>query len=109
MAQIPTLHMKALKDKYRSLNHHELILDVRTPEEYAEGHIPGARNITHEEVENYLQELNRYQTVYVHCRSGKRAQTAVDTLSKRGLCNLILIKDSGMIDWIELNYPIEKS
>lgn len=108
MNKNPSIHMKDLKDKYNALNPGELILDVRTPEEFAEGHLPGAKNINHEGVDQYAPELKNYSKVYVHCRSGKRAQMAVDALEARGLNNLVLIKDSGMMDWVELGLPTLK-
>ena len=103
-----TIHMNALKEKCKQLSAKELILDVRTPEEFSESHVPGAKNINHEEVDNRASELKQFDCVYVHCRSGKRAQIAVDLLAKQGLKNLVLVKDSGMMDWLEQGYPVEK-
>lgn len=70
--------------------------------------MPGAKNINHEGIEKHASELSSYERIYVHCRSGKRAQIAVDALTKTGLNNLVLVKDSGMADWIEQSYPVEK-
>jgi hypothetical protein len=52
-----------------------LILDVRTPEEYAAEHIPGAVNISHTELAGRLAELDAYKNkeIVVHCRSGAMA------------------------------------
>ena len=100
--------MKDLKDKYTHLAPGELILDVRTSEEFSESHVPGAKNIAHEDVQKHSAELARYSKIYVHCKSGKRAQYAVDVLTQAGLTNLVLVKDSGMLDWDALGFPVEQ-
>ncbi|WP_341503202.1 rhodanese-like domain-containing protein [Gallaecimonas sp. GXIMD4217] len=63
-----------------------LILDVRTPEEFADGHVPNAVNISHTELEGRLAEVLAYQDkpVVVYCRSGRRAGIAADILEKAG-------------------------
>lgn len=105
---IQTTDMKSLKDIHAKLGPKEKILDVRTPEEFAEGHVPGAINIDHENVGKHLAELAQYDKIYVHCRSGKRAEIAMNELGTKGLKNLVLVKDSGMIDWTEAGFPEEK-
>ena len=103
-----TIHMNALKEKYKKIAEKELILYVRTLAEFSEAHVPGAKNIDHEQVDKRASELKKFECVYVHCRSGTRAQIAVDLLAKQGLNNLVLVKDSGMMDWLEQGYPVEK-
>lgn len=63
-----------------------IILDVRSEKEFAAGHIPGAINIAHNDVENKLAQLTQYKDsqVIVHCRSGRRAQTAESVLIANG-------------------------
>jgi len=85
----------------------ELIVDSRTPEEFAEGHVPRCRNISLGTEEQYFEELRQYKSVYLYCRSGRRAQTALTNLSIMGLDNLTCISHSGMPDWIEAGYQIE--
>jgi len=67
-----------------------LILDVRTAEEYAEGHVPGAMNISHDELENRLSELGIEldDELIVYCRSGRRAGIAEGILGEAGYTNL---------------------
>jgi rhodanese-related sulfurtransferase len=102
------ISMSDLHEHLNALDSDELILDVRTPEEYAEGHIPRSRNIPHEEVSRYIHELKKFKAIYIHCRSGKRAQYAAGELQKAGLNNLVCIGSSGMMDWTAAGYPIEK-
>ncbi len=67
-----------------------LVLDVRTREEYAQGHIPGAINIPHDELPTRLAELPiaKSEEVVVHCHSGRRAQLAEGTLRGSGYSNI---------------------
>ena len=76
-----------------------IILDVRTQEEYDEGHIPGAIVISHEEIaekaEGVLTDKN--QLILVYCRSGRRSKLATEALVELGYTN---IKEfGGIIDW----------
>lgn len=63
-----------------------VVLDVRTPQEYAAGHVPGAINVPHDQVEQRLGELARLrdQDVVVYCKSGRRAGLALGVLEKAG-------------------------
>ena len=59
-----------------------LLLDVRTPEEYAAGHVPGSRNIPLDRVGK--AELDREAPLFVYCRSGARSGQACSILRERG-------------------------
>ena len=76
-----------------------IILDVRTQEEYDEGHIPGAIVISHEEIAEKAEEVltDRDQLILVYCRSGRRSKIAAEALVELGYTN---IKEfGGIIDW----------
>ena len=76
-----------------------IILDVRTQEEYDEGHIPGAIVIPHEEIADKAEEVltNKDQLILVYCRSGRRSKIAAEALVELGYTN---IKEfGGIIDW----------
>lgn len=60
------------------------LLDVRTPSEYAMGHIPGFRHIPLDELRRRIEELPKEKPVYVHCHSGLRSYVACRILSGRG-------------------------
>ena len=100
------ISLDELSQKLSSLKEGEIILDVRRPEEFDEGHIPGARNISYELVGNYIDELKKYQSIYIHCKMGPRAKMAFQTLKNAGLNNVICISDAGMKAWIERGYPV---
>jgi len=66
------------------------LLDVRTPEEYAAGHIDGATNIPLEEVSGRTSELPTDTVIVTYCQSGNRSASAARTLRQAGLevCDL---------------------
>ncbi len=103
------ISMLELGKKLDQLSEDELVLDVRSPEEYRDGHVPGSINIPHEEVEKHVNELKDYKHVYIHCKMGGRAKTAFEKLQKLGLKNLVCVAGSGMKDWIEAGLKIAKS
>jgi phage shock protein E len=76
------------------------VLDVRTPAEYAEGHVPGAINVPHDEVEARLAELAplRDKELVVYCKSGRRAAIALELLQKHGYTRLRHL-DGDMQGW----------
>src|SRR5690606_10226025 len=61
-----------------------LLLDVRTPGEFADGHVAGALNIPVQELEARVAELDPARSVVVYCRSGNRSGTAASMLRARG-------------------------
>lgn len=100
--------MKELHEKLGSLGPKDKIIDVRSPEEYKDGHVPGSKNIPHTEVTKFIDELRGFENVYIHCQMGGRAQRAASALEKAGLQNIVCVSISGMGDWISLGYPIQK-
>ena len=68
-----------------------IILDVRRPDEYAEGHIPGAINVPNEEIGTAdIAELpDKSQLILVYCRSGRRSKVASEKLVKLGYTNIV--------------------
>ena len=83
-----------------------LILDVRSAEEFHQGHIPGAINISYEKLPQD-QQLNAYkeQDIIIYCRSGRRAQIASQVLQEKGFKQLITL-NGHMIAWQQLHYPL---
>ena len=83
-----------------------ILLDVRTPEEFAAGHIPGALQLTNEiftkqDAEKLLKDKS--QTIYVYCRSGRRSKQSSQKLIDFGYTNVIEI--GGILDYYG---PVEK-
>ena len=76
-----------------------VILDTRTREEYDQGHIPGAIQISHDEITEKAEEVltDKDQLILIYCRSGRRSKIAAEALVELGYTN---IKEfGGIIDW----------
>jgi phage shock protein E len=91
------------------LDMHEapLILDVRKPDEFASGHIPGAINIPHTEIDKHLNELrsNINKEVVVYCETGRRAGIAEGILEKAGFTKVLHL-DGDMKEWRQRGLPM---
>ena len=76
-----------------------VLLDVRTPEEFSEGHIPSAVNLSHEKVEKEISSLipDKDTAVYIYCKSGVRAKKAAESMAKQGYTKIKEI--GGILDY----------
>lgn len=76
-----------------------IILDVRTPDEFAEKHIPNAINIPNETIgtEEIAELPDKEQKILVYCRSGNRSKQAAEKLVQLGYTNVVEI--GGINDW----------
>ena len=76
-----------------------IILDVRTPEEFAEKHIPDAINIPNETIgtEEIPELPDKEQLILVYCRSGNRSKQASEKLVRLGYTNIV--EFGGINDW----------
>lgn len=77
-----------------------LVIDVRQPEEYAEGHIPGAVNIPLRELAASVDKIPTDRQVFVYCKSGYRAGLAVSSLRMMGYDNALSFSGSWLA-WTE--------
>jgi phage shock protein E len=68
-----------------------VLVDVRTPEEYAEGHLDNAININwyDEDFMNDFKNIDKEKTIYVYCQKGKRSASATEMLNSSGYNNVI--------------------
>ena len=76
-----------------------LLLDVRTVEEYAAGHIAGSQLLPYDEIESRADELpaDRQKPVIIYCRSGRRSAIAAETLASLGFTEIYDL--GGIQDW----------
>lgn len=76
-----------------------VIVDVRTPDEYKEGHIPNAINIPNETINEtvYNKLKDKNQLILIYCRSGSRSRQAAYKMQKLGYTNLVDF--GGIINW----------
>ena len=79
------------------------IIDVREPDEYAEGHIIGAKNIPMSVFRDHLKEIPKDRPVYIHCLSGQRSYNVARALGNRGYHNIYNIAGS-FLDLCEFEY-----
>jgi len=87
-----------------------VVLDVRTPAEFAAGHVPGARNISHDQLPSRLAELAplRDKQVVLYCRSGRRTLLAAEVLHSAGLRRLAHL-EGDYLAWEAEKRPIERA
>ncbi|MGB3619171.1 MAG: rhodanese-like domain-containing protein [Catalinimonas sp.] len=87
----------------------QVLIDVRTPAEYAEGHLPGARlmNVYDDDFEERLGALDRDRTYYVYCKSGVRSGKAADRMVALGFRRVVGL-DGGYRAWQRAGKPVER-
>jgi rhodanese-related sulfurtransferase len=87
-------------EEFRQVSAEAEIIDVRSPEEYAEGHIQGARNIsiTGPEFMDEVGRLDREKPYALYCRSGNRSGTALQLMQQMGFTTVGHLA-SGLLDW----------
>ena len=76
-----------------------IVIDVRTPEEFKEGHIEESSNVEWQIISSIIDEVKKDQKIYLYCRSGRRSQNATNTLIDLGyedVTNLGGIKDAAI-------------
>lgn len=81
-----------------AIEHGGFVLDVREPDEWAEGHVPNAHHIPMNEVSQQLEKLDDGARIFVICRSGKRSMTVADYLADQGFD--VVSVAGGTLDWV---------
>ncbi|EEK16902.1 rhodanese-like protein [Porphyromonas uenonis 60-3] len=85
------------------------LLDVRTADEFAKGHLEKSINIdVHEShfTEMVKERFDKSQPIYLYCRSGKRSMMAAQALAKEGY-QIVNLKD-GFLGWLDAGYPAQE-
>lgn len=82
-----------------------LVVDVREPDEYARGHLPGARLAPLQTVPSLVGELPTDEPVYLVCAVGARSAQAAMFLAQHGVDAVNV--DGGTRDWYAAGYPLE--
>lgn len=83
------------------------LLDVREPDEYAAGHIPGVTLIPMGEVASRMSELPTDTEIIVTCRTGNRSSQVADFLREQGFTNVHNM-EGGLVAWQEAGYTVEQ-
>lgn len=101
-AELPQMGVHELNKRAASLQ----IVDVRSPREWKNGHVPGARHIFLPELRKRVGELDRAKPTAVYCASGYRASIAASILKKEGFENLWNVPGSWEA-WRKAKFPVE--
>jgi phage shock protein E len=104
-----SIEPKALGERIAWADPSLVLLDVRTPAEYADGHVPGAVNIPHTELAARIGELAdaRDRDLVVYCRTGRRTNEALGVLEQSGFRRLYHLKGD-YTRWSEEKRPVVK-
>lgn len=112
VAQVPAatavISAAALEARLAAAPADMTVLDVRTAEEFAAGHVPGARNIPVAELQARIAELAaaRDRDLVLYCRTGRRAATAAGILGTNGFLRLLHL-EGDMQGWSEGGHRVE--
>lgn len=84
-----------------------VVLDVRTPEEFATGHLANAINVdaSGDDFDARIAQLDPAKTYAVYCRSGNRSQVAVARMAEAGFTDIVEL-ESGIVGWQAAGLPI---
>lgn len=94
----------AYQQQFAESGAEHLLIDVRTPEEFASGHIEGAVNIPVDALAGRLSEVPAGQPIVVYCRTGNRSATASQILADAGYTDIYDL--GGLQGWISQGFPV---
>ncbi len=105
ITKVSAADVKAAIDKKEKA----VFLDVRDPNEFGAGHLPGAINVSRGTLEfNVWDKISdKNAKVYVYCKTTGRSAFATKTLNDLGYKNAVLM-DAQFEDWIKAGYPVER-
>jgi len=100
----PTVAADVLEDQADAI-----VLDVRTPEEYADARIAGAINVDYyaSDFKDQVDELDKDATYILYCRSGNRSEDANRIMRDLGFAEVYEV-DGGIVAWDGAGLPIER-
>ncbi|RFS16569.1 thioredoxin domain-containing protein [Emticicia sp. C21] len=103
--QATNLSANTFSEKIIALSN-ELVLDVRTPEEYAKGHLIDSKNINWKDTNfaNRIEQMDKSKPVFVYCLSGIRSAAAAKKMREMGFKEVYEL-DGGIVKWRAANLP----
>jgi len=101
-----TISVPAFKEVLEAESKNDSIdfINVCTSAEYKERHIRGVRSVPLDDIESHIGEFRDKKTIFVHCRSGKRASQAIEKLSALGISAELVNVEGGQMKWEESGY-----
>ena len=91
-------------DRFLDADADHYLLDVRTPSEYASGHISNADNIAVEQLASRISDLPTDKPIVVYCRSGNRSAQAANILKQAGFTGVYDL--GGTMQWTSAGYSL---
>jgi rhodanese-related sulfurtransferase len=104
-ASVPILSPAELNAKVQA-GAAPVVIDVRTPEEYVAGHVPGALNIPVEEVGSRISEVTAPHGVALYCMVGPRARKGETALLAAGYRHGLYHLEGGLAAWKASGFPV---
>jgi rhodanese-related sulfurtransferase len=104
-AAVQLITPASYQDRFAGGREGHLLIDVRTPAEFASGHIAGAVNIPVDELASRLSEVPQGQPVVVYCRSGNRSAQASRILAQAGYSDIYDL--GGLNAWTAQGLPVQ--
>ena len=105
-ASLPLISAQALLERQAKGDSSLFVLDVRTPQEFSAGHVPGAVNVPYDQVASHLAEIPKNKDVVIYCRSGRRTGLAAEVLEANGYTKLVHLQGD-MQAWLQDGRPVE--
>jgi rhodanese-related sulfurtransferase len=105
-ASLPSISPQALLERQAKGDASVFVLDVRTPQEFAAGHVPGAVNVPYDQVASQLAQIPKDKDVVLYCKSGRRAGLAADVLAANGYTKLEHLQGD-IQAWLQDGRPVE--
>jgi rhodanese-related sulfurtransferase len=102
---VPKLTATAVNEKLK-FGKHPLVIDVRQPQEFDQGHIAGAKLIPLGELRKRMKDLPQGREIVCVCASGSRSRSAAKMLAKEGYA--VFDMQGGMQAWRRLKLPVQK-
>ncbi len=102
---VPKLTAAEVNEKLK-FGKHPLLLDVRQPAEFRQGHIAGAKLMPLNELHKRMKELPPGREIDCVCDSGSRSSSAAKTLAKEGYA--VFDMQGGMVAWKRAKLPVQK-
>ncbi len=105
MNTVKQLGVTDISELYQNKNY--IMIDVREPDEWVQGVIPGVKKISLGNIDKLLPTLDKNANYILVCRSGGRSDKAAGKMTEAGFKNIINFR-GGMLDWYSRNLPLEK-
>ena len=112
MAETISMNSMTVEELKEAMEHpapgeRTILIDVRSPEEFAAGHVPGAVNRPVDKMAIYEDALRAYDRVFVNCFSGGRSGAVCARLEEIGLRDVRNV-EGGMMLWKRAGFPVER-